>query len=183
MCDLLKVIICHIYIKIRLPFEKIRLCWNQNKNKLVVCVSSCCISPQWAASVRRVCQWLEQPVTFSDCQHTRQPPVTSSALTWHVKTPLKAFRHPPVPARLFLDAHEVHTHLLTYHTIKPLKALSASWQPYVRSHMPLRCQLSCPHLPPCPSVINPPPNIITCKDTQQINRHRLDWWPVGPSAD
>lgn len=110
----------HLHI-IPAPVWNVPFCWK--KKQQVSSVRSCCISPQLAGSVRRVCQWLEQPVTFSDCQHTRQPPVTSSALTWHVKTPLKAPRHPPAPAHLSLDAHEVHTRLLTYHTIKPLKAV------------------------------------------------------------
>lgn len=71
------------------------------------------------------------PVTFSDCQHVRPPTVTSSAFTRHAKTSLKA---PPTPTHITLWKY---TLLLTYRTIKPLKAALASWQPYVLNHTPL----------------------------------------------
>lgn len=107
---------------------------------LRACVKSRCISPQLARSVRRVCQWLQQPVTFSGCQHTPQPPVTSSALTWHVKTWLEAPRHPPAPAHLPAHVHQAHALLLKYRTIKSLKAvlgfLTASWTQSHASQMP-----------------------------------------------
>lgn len=45
---------------------------------------------------------------LSDSQHMRQPPVTSSALTWHVETLLKAPWHQPSLAHLSLDAYDAH---------------------------------------------------------------------------
>lgn len=135
---------------------------------------------QLAGSVRRVCQWLEQPVTFSDWKHTPQLPVTSSALTWHVNTPLKAPRHPPASAHLSLDAHEVHTRLLTYHTIKPLKAVLASRQSYVFGHMPLRSQLSLLLLPLCSSIS--PPLFSTQSHAYTLSGSISSDWIDGPQA-
>lgn len=97
--DLLKVIMYHIYISFLLLFEVIFICWR----KWIIFRSSLSGSAAfqhcWLAVLEKSIRgWISQ-WPFRQPTHT-QPPVTSSALTWHVKTPLKAPRHPPVPAHL-----------------------------------------------------------------------------------
>lgn len=146
---------------------------------LTVSVRSCHISAWLAGSVRGVCQGVGAASDLSDNQHTRQPPVTSSALTWHVKTPtLKAPQHPPAPTHLCLDDRQhtqIHTCLLPeyrrYHTIRPHKAIFTSlpslWTQSHDSQTPLALALSAP-------LSSISPLVVTCKHTQWINLLGLD---------
>lgn len=130
----------HLYLHMNLPLVKVFLIAGDNKLYLGSSVKSRCIWVLLAGSaVESVRGWSSQ------WPFRQQPPVTSSALTWHVKTLLKASWHPPALAHLSFHAHDTpNTHLfarISYHTIKH-KAFPTSCQPYACSPMPLRHQLS-----------------------------------------
>ena len=127
------------------------------------------------SSARGVCQRLEQSVTFQTAS-TRQPPVTSSTLPWHVKT-LKAPRQTPAPAQLSLYiTNKAHTGSLTC----PTNGSTQSCQPYIWSHMSLWCELSV--FPSSSLFLYLSPFFFPQSHgntLSRINLLRLDWWPTG----
>lgn len=65
-------------------------------------------------SVRSRLFWWCCSADLSDSQHTCKPPVTSSALTWHVKSLLKPPRCTAAPAHLSFGARCKITHLFAH---------------------------------------------------------------------
>lgn len=160
------------------PVWSIFICWRKWVIFRGISARSCCNSALLAGLCSRSLSRVGVASDLSDSQHIRQPPVTSSAFTWHVKTPLKAPRHPPAPAHLSLDAHDTTKYtLICSHALSHNKTTQSCF-----NILPTLCTQShvCQTLSFSSLSLSPPfCHGVTCKHTQWINLLRLDWWPAG----